>query len=94
MEGDVMDDQSQPLVGRSLKFLVPARSIRFLQANLSRGEPGILASYALIGAVMALGALGFVVDRLADTAPWFLIAGLLAGVGVGFYNLVKTAGRQ
>jgi hypothetical protein len=51
MEGDVMDGQSQPLVGRSLKF---ARSIRFLQANLSRGEPGILASYALIGAVMAL----------------------------------------
>jgi len=89
-----MDDQSQPLVGRSIKFLVPARSIRFLQANLSRGEPGILASYALVGAVIALGGLGLIVDRFADTTPWFLIVGLLAGVGIGFYNLVKTVSRR
>ena len=89
-----MADRSQLLVRRSLSFLVPARSIRFLQANLSRGEPGIVASYALIGAVMALGALGFSADRLADTAPWFLIVGLLAGVGIGFYNLVRTVGRR
>ena len=89
-----MDDKGQPLVERSLKFLVPARSIRFLQANLSRGEPGILASYALIGAVIALGGLGFIIDRVADTAPWFLIVGLLAGVGIGFYNLLKTAWRR
>jgi putative F0F1-ATPase subunit (Ca2+/Mg2+ transporter) len=89
-----MDDQSQPLVARSLKFLVPARSIRFLQANLSRGEPGILASHALVGAVIALGGLGLIVDRFADTTPWFLIVGLLAGVGIGFYNLVKTVWRR
>jgi F0F1-type ATP synthase assembly protein I len=89
-----MDDQSQPLVARSLKFLVPARSIRFLQANLSRGEPGTLASYALVGAVIALGGLGLIVDRFADTTPWFLIVGLLAGVGIGFYNLVKTVWRR
>jgi F0F1-type ATP synthase assembly protein I len=89
-----MDDKRQPVVGRSLRFLVPARSIKFLQANLSRGEPGMVASYALIGAVMALGALGFIVDRLTDTAPRFLIAGLLAGVGIGFYNLVRTVGRR
>jgi hypothetical protein len=89
-----MDDKGQSVVERSLRFLVPARSIRFLQANLSRGEPGILASYALIGAVIALGSLGFIIDRFADTAPWFLIAGLLAGVGIGWYNLVKTAWRR
>jgi hypothetical protein len=89
-----MDDKSQPLVGRSLKFLVPARSIRFLQVTLSRGEPGILASYALIGAVIALGGLGLIIDRFADTRPWFLIFGLLAGVGIGFYNLGKTVWRR
>jgi hypothetical protein len=89
-----MDDKSQPLVGRSLKVLVPARSIRFLQVTLSRGEPGIVASYALIGAVIALGGLGLIVDRFADTTPWFLILGLLAGVGIGFYNLGKTVWRR
>jgi F0F1-type ATP synthase assembly protein I len=89
-----MNDKSQPLVARSLKFLMPARSIRSLQANLSRGEPGILASYALIGAVITLGCLGLIVDRFADTTPWFLIVGLLAGVAIGFYNLVKTVWRR
>jgi F0F1-type ATP synthase assembly protein I len=44
--------------------------------------------------VIALGALGFIVDRLADTAPWFVVVGLLAGVAIGFYNLVKTVGRR
>jgi len=87
-----MNDKGQTLVGRSLRFLMPARSSRFLQANLSRGEPGIRASYAVIGAVIALGGLGLIVDRFADT-PWFLIVGLLAGVGIGFYNLVKTVWR-
>ncbi|MGH9256670.1 MAG: AtpZ/AtpI family protein [Vicinamibacterales bacterium] len=89
-----MADNRQPLVGRSIKFLVPARSIRFLQANLSRGEPEILASYALVGAVITFGGLGYILDRFADTAPWFLIAGLLVGVSIGFYNLVKTAWRR
>ena len=89
-----MDDKGQPLVERSLRFLVPARSIRFLQANLHRGEPGILASHAIIGAVMVLGGSGFIIDRVADTAPWSFIGGLLAGVGIGFYNLVKTAWRR
>jgi len=89
-----MADHRQPFDWRSIKFLAPASSIRFLQANLRRGEPGILAGYALIGAVMALGGLGYMLDLFVDTAPWFLLLGLLAGVCVGFYNLVKTAWRR
>ena len=79
---------------RAGAFLVPPRSSRFLQANLSRGAPAILASYALIGAVMALGGLGYLLDRYLDTKPSFVIIGLSVGVGVGFYNLVTTARRK
>ena len=89
-----MANNRQPIVWRSIKFLPPARSIRFLQANLSRGEPGILAGYVLIGAVMAFGGVGYMLDLFVDTAPWFLLVGLLAGVCVGFYNLVKTTWRR
>jgi len=44
--------------------------------------------------VIALGGLGFIIDCFADTAPWFFIVGVLAGVGIGFYNLAKTAWRR
>ena len=89
-----MDDKGQPFIGRSLRFLVPARSIRFLQANLSRGEPGILASYALIGAVIALEVWGSSSIVSPIQLPGFSSSAYLAGVGIGFYNLVKTAWRR
>jgi F0F1-type ATP synthase assembly protein I len=66
------------------------RSIRALQENLDRGEPAIFASYGLIGAILLLGGTGYLLDWWLDTSPWFLLAGLLAGVVVGFYGLVRV----
>ena len=43
-----MANNRQPTVWRSLKVLPPARSIRFLQANLRCGQPGIMAGYTLV----------------------------------------------
>jgi F0F1-type ATP synthase assembly protein I len=88
-----MADHREPF-RRSIKFLPPARSIRFLQANVSRGAPAILASYALVGAVITLGGLGYMLDRLAGTLPWFLVGGLTVGVCFGFYVLVSVAWRR
>ena len=68
-------------------------SLRFLQRNLDRAEPKILASYALIGAVLGTRGIGYALDELMDTSPWFLVAGLLVGVGVGLYNLAKIVWR-
>lgn len=45
----------------------------------------------MIGAILLLGGVGHLVDRWAETtAPWFLLAGLLTGMVVGFYELAKT----
>jgi len=65
-----------------------------MQVNLSSGAPGIFAGYALIGAVMGLGSLGYMLDRHLDTAPLFVIAGLVVGICLGFYNLVITTQRK
>lgn len=89
-----MTQSREPNSWRSFKFLVSPRSSRFLQANLSRGAPAILASYALIGAVMALGGLGYLLDRYLGTKPSFVILGLSVGICVGFYNLVTAARRK
>jgi len=41
-----------------------------------------------------LGGIGYAVDKWRDTSPWGLIIGLLLGVIVGFYDLVKTTARR
>jgi F0F1-type ATP synthase assembly protein I len=71
-----------------------ANSLRSMQENIRRAGPAATASYTLIGAILLLGGTGYVVDRWQDTSPWFLLAGLLLGIVVGFYELAKTVWKQ
>ncbi|MBM3779833.1 MAG: hypothetical protein FJW23_16615 [Acidimicrobiia bacterium] len=71
-----------------------ARSLSFLQENLRRAGPAAAASYALVGAVLLLGGLGYALDAWQGTTPWFLLAGLLLGVVVGLYELAKVVWRS
>lgn len=70
----------------------PANEV--LQDTLGRNEAGILASYALIGAILLLGGLGYGIDRWAGTSPWCLLAGLVAGIVVGLVNLAASLRRS
>jgi F0F1-type ATP synthase assembly protein I len=67
-----------------------ARSIQVFQESVSRAGPAATASYTLIGAIVVLGGVGYAVDRWIGTAPWGVFVGLLLGVVVGFYELVKA----
>jgi F0F1-type ATP synthase assembly protein I len=71
-----------------------ARSLRYLQENLRRSGPALTAGYTLIGAILLLGGLGYALDYWRGTSPWFLLVGLLLGLVVGFYELVKIALRK
>ena len=66
-----------------------ARSLKVLQENLRRSGPAMGAGYTLIGAIIVLGGIGYALDVWRGTSPWFLLAGLLAGMVVGFYELAK-----
>jgi len=70
--------------------LVFARSLRNLQDNIRRSGPAAAAGYTLIGAILLLGGIGYALDAWLGTSPWCLLAGLLAGIVVGFYELAKT----
>ena len=76
-----MPDERDPFLGKSLQYM---------QETVRRAGPAASASYTLIGAILLLGGIGFVVDRWLETSPWFLLAGLLLGIVVGFYELAKT----
>jgi F0F1-type ATP synthase assembly protein I len=71
-----------------------ARSLQYLQENFRRAGPAAVAGYTLIGAIILLGGLGYVVDEWLQTSPWCLLAGLLVGLVVGFYELAKTVWRK
>jgi F0F1-type ATP synthase assembly protein I len=70
------------------------RSLNAFQENLRQAGPAAAAGYTLIGAILLLGGLGYAVDRWRGTAPWFLLAGLLLGIVVGFYELARTVWRS
>jgi F0F1-type ATP synthase assembly protein I len=66
------------------------RSIQVFQDNVTRAGPAAAASYSLIGAIVVLGGLGYAVDQWLGSRPWGVFAGLMLGLVVGFYELVKT----
>ena len=66
------------------------RAAKAFQENVTRSGPVAAASYTLIGAIILLGAIGYAIDRWWGTSPWFLLAGLLLGIVVGFYELAKA----
>jgi F0F1-type ATP synthase assembly protein I len=48
----------------------------------------------MTGAILVLGGAGFALDRWNDTSPWFLIAGLVVGLVVGFSGLANAMRRH
>jgi F0F1-type ATP synthase assembly protein I len=74
----------------NIHFQGSGESNKALQESLVENEPRIVASYALLGAIVLLGAIGYGIDRWAGTSPWFLLIGLIVGIVSGFGNLVRT----
>lgn len=78
------DDEGWRFLGRSLEYF---------QENVRRSGPAASAGYTLIGALLLLGGIGYAVDAWQGTSPWGLLAGLILGIVVGFYELAKTVWR-
>lgn len=71
-----------------------ARATEALQRNAERSGPAAGASYALIGAIVLLGGIGYAIDHWWGTSPWFLLGGLLTGIIVGFYELARVVWKR
>jgi F0F1-type ATP synthase assembly protein I len=66
------------------------RATKSLQENVSGAGNVAAASYTLIGSIILLGGLGYLVDSWRGTSPWFLLTGLILGMVVGFWELIKA----
>jgi F0F1-type ATP synthase assembly protein I len=65
-----------------------------LQETASRSASAASVSYTLIGAIIVLGGLGYAFDAWRGTAPWGVFTGLMLGIVVGFYELIKTMWKR
>lgn len=71
-----------------------SQAARSLQDNASRSGAAAAVSYTLIGAIVLLGGLGYGFDKWRGTSPWGVFIGLMLGIVVGFYELIKTTWRR
>jgi len=65
-----------------------------LQSTVQKAGPAATISYSLIGAIGVMTIVGYGLDRLLGTWPWFLVGGMLFGVATGFYLLAKEVWRK
>jgi F0F1-type ATP synthase assembly protein I len=71
-----------------------ARSLKYMQETLRKSGPAAVAGYTLLASILVLGGIGYAVDAWRGTSPWFLVAGLILGIIVGFVELAKIIWRK
>lgn len=71
-----------------------ARSVKSLQDSVRRAGPAAAASYTLIGAILLLGGIGYAIDAWRGNSHVFLVSGLVLGIVVGFYELVRSVWQR
>ena len=67
------------------------RAARAFQGNVASAGPVAAASYTLVGGILLLGGIGYAVDRWWGSAPWGLVIGLVLGIVVGFYEIIRVS---
>lgn len=71
-----------------------ARSVKSLQDSVRQAGPAAAASYTLIGAILLLGGIGYAIDAWRGNSHVFLVSGLVVGIVVGFYELVRSVWKR
>jgi ATP synthase protein I len=51
------------------------------------------AGIGIFFSVLAFFAVGYFLDRWLGTSPWLLVAGVILGAAVGFYELIRIMSK-
>jgi len=71
------------------------RATESFQDSVTQAAPSAAVSYALIGAIILFGLIGYGIDRWrGGGSHLFLIVGLVLGIVVGFVDLAKFVWKK
>ena len=66
-------------------------SYLYFQKVLNQAGPALSASYSLIASILLFVFGGYYIDNYLDISPTGVIIGMVLGLVVGFYQMVKFA---
>jgi F0F1-type ATP synthase assembly protein I len=68
-------------------------NFKSFQNIVKQSGPAAAASYGLIASILIFTYLGWMIDRKIDSSPFAILIGMLLGMIIGFYHLIKVVGK-
>ena len=68
-------------------------NFKSFQNIVKQSGPAAAASYGLIASILIFTYFGWVIDRKIDSSPSAIIIGMLLGMIIGFYHLIKVVNK-
>ena len=68
-------------------------NFKSFQNIVKQSGPAAAASYGLIVSILIFTYFGWIIDRKIDSSPFAILIGMLMGMIIGFYHLIKVAGK-
>ena len=56
--------------------------------------PAAAASYGLIASILIFTYFGWIIDSKIDSSPFAILIGMLLGMIIGFYHLIKVVSKN
>jgi F0F1-type ATP synthase assembly protein I len=64
------------------------------EENVTRKSGLVYAAVlSFVLSTVVLMGFGWALDRWLDTSPWLVVAGIVVGAGVGFYQFIRLLSR-
>ena len=68
-------------------------NFKSFQNIVKQSGPAAAASYGLIASILIFTYFGWIIDREIDSSPFAILIGMLLGMIIGFYHLIKVVGK-
>ena len=76
--------------GRGKGQIDIVENFKSFQNIAKQSGPAAAASYALIASILIFTYFGWIVDKKIDSSPFAILIGMLMGMIIGFYHLIKV----
>ena len=70
------------------------KNFKSFQNVVQQSGPAAAASYGLIASILIFTYIGWIIDKNIDSSPFAILTGMLLGMIIGFYHLIKAVGKD